>query len=138
MSRLLENRPRLVEILSRAERIIYYGAAFALILTVAMIFASAAISAVEAIGAEPLETALIDTSLTVLDRVLLIFIFVELLNTIGIVVREREIVAEPFETSPITLQRPPGAEHGRSDAPGARRLGVPDEARLAGVARAEG
>ena len=96
MSRLLERRPRLVEILSRAERIIYYGAAFALILTVAMIFASAAISAVEAIGAEPLETALIDTSLTVLDRVLLIFIFVELLNTIGIVVREREIVAEPF------------------------------------------
>jgi len=47
------------------------------------------------------------------------------------------------ETSPITPQRPPGAEHGRSDAPGARRPGVrrpgvPDEARLAGVARAEG
>jgi uncharacterized membrane protein (DUF373 family) len=96
MSRQLENRPRLVEILGRAERIIYYGAAFALILTVGMIFASAALSAVEAISAEPLETALIDTSLTVLDRVLLIFIFVELLNTIGIVVREREIVAEPF------------------------------------------
>ena len=92
MSRLMERRPRLVEILSRAERIIYYGAAFALILTVGMIFASAAISTVEALGAEPL----IDTSLTVLDRVLLIFIFVELLNTIGIVVREREIVAEPF------------------------------------------
>ena len=92
MSRLLENRPRLVEILSRAERITYYGAAFALILTVGMIFASAAISTVEALGAEPL----IDTSLTVLDRVLLIFIFVELLNTIGMVVREREIVAEPF------------------------------------------
>jgi uncharacterized membrane protein YhaH (DUF805 family) len=84
------DRPRLVEILGRAERTIYYGAAFALILTVGMIFASAAISAVEAISAEPLETALIDTSLTVLDRVLLIF------STIGIVVREREIVAEPF------------------------------------------
>src|SRR5215208_6134265 len=90
MSRLLERKPRLVEMLSRAERIIYYGAALALILTVGMIFASAAISAVEAISAEPLETALIDTSLTVLDRVLLIF------STIGIVVREREIVAEPF------------------------------------------
>jgi len=63
----MERRPRLVEIVSRAERIIYYGAAFALILTVGMIFASAAISAVE-----PLEEALIDTSLTVLDRVLLI------------------------------------------------------------------
>jgi hypothetical protein len=72
MSRLMERRPRLVEIVSRAERIIYYGAAFALILTVGMIFASAAISAVEALGAEPLEEALIDTSLTVLDRVLLI------------------------------------------------------------------
>ena len=96
MSRLLERRPRLVDILSRSERIIYYGAAFALILTVGMIFASAAISAVEAIGAEPLEEALKDTSLIVLDRVLLIFIFVELLNTIGIVIREREIVAEPF------------------------------------------
>jgi uncharacterized membrane protein (DUF373 family) len=91
MSRLLERRPRLVDILSRSERIIYYGAGFALILTVGMIFASAAISAVEAIGAEPLEEAL-----TVLDRVLLIFIFVESLNTIGIVVRERQIVAEPF------------------------------------------
>jgi uncharacterized membrane protein (DUF373 family) len=96
MSRLLERRLRLVDILSRSERIIYYGAAFALILTVGMIFASAAISAVEAIGAEPLEEALKDTSLIVLDRVLLIFIFVESLNTIGIVVRERQIVAEPF------------------------------------------
>jgi len=96
MSRLLERKPRLVEMLSRAERIIYYGAALALVLTVGMICASAAISAVEAVSAEPLEEALIDTSLTVLDRVLLIFIFVELLNTIGIVVREREIVAEPF------------------------------------------
>jgi hypothetical protein len=49
MSRLLERRPRPVDILSRSERIIYYGAAFALILTVGMIFASAAI------GAEPLK-----------------------------------------------------------------------------------
>ena len=89
MSRLLEYRPRLVEILGRAEGIIYYGAAFALILTVGMIFASAAISAAEAIGAEPLEAALMDSSLTVLDRVLLIFIFVELLNTIGIAGRGR-------------------------------------------------
>jgi len=50
---------------------------------------------VGALGSKPLEAALLDASLTVLDRVLLIFIFVELLNTIGIVVREREIVAEP-------------------------------------------
>ena len=37
-----------------------------------------------------------ETALMVLDRVLLIFIFAELLNTIGIIVREREILAEPF------------------------------------------
>jgi uncharacterized membrane protein (DUF373 family) len=96
MSRQPETRPRLVEILGRSERVIYYGAAFALVLTVIMIFASAAISVVDTFGARPLETALVDTSLTVLDRVLLIFILVELLNTIGIFVREREIIAEPF------------------------------------------
>jgi uncharacterized membrane protein (DUF373 family) len=94
MSRL-SGRPPLVEILSRSERVIYYGAAVALILTVGLIFASAAISVVGALGSKPLEAALLDVSLTVLDRVLLIFIFVELLDTIGIVVREREIVAEP-------------------------------------------
>jgi uncharacterized membrane protein (DUF373 family) len=32
----------------------------------------------------------------ILDRVLLVFIFVELLNTVEVTVREREIVAEPF------------------------------------------
>ena len=35
-------------------------------------------------------------ALTVLDRMLLILIFVELLNTIEVIVQEREIVAEPF------------------------------------------
>ena len=55
MSRLLERGPRLVEILSRSERMMYCGAAFALILTVGMIFAPAVISDVQ---------ALIDTSLT--------------------------------------------------------------------------
>jgi uncharacterized membrane protein (DUF373 family) len=42
------------------------------------------------------EEGVLNTSLTVLDRVLLIFIFVELLATIGTVVREREVTAEPF------------------------------------------
>ncbi len=59
-------------------------------------FVSVGINIVGAFKAESLEDSFIDTSLTVLDRVLLIFIFVELLNTIGIVVRERQIVAEPF------------------------------------------
>jgi hypothetical protein len=69
MSRLLERRPRLVEILSRSERIIYYGAAFALIVTVGMIFASAAISAVEALGAEPF---LLIGLIAVVRRILLV------------------------------------------------------------------
>jgi uncharacterized membrane protein (DUF373 family) len=93
---MTERKPRLVDLLSLSERVIYYGAALALVLTVGMIFASAAFSVVGMFGAWSPEVALIDTSLTVLDRVLLIFIFVELLNTIGIIVREREIIAEPF------------------------------------------
>jgi uncharacterized membrane protein (DUF373 family) len=55
------------------------------------LFVSVGESLLAVFEAGPLETALM-----VLDRVLLIFIFAELLNTIGIVVREREIVAEPF------------------------------------------
>ena len=45
---------------------------------------------------EVLEVGVLQTVLSVLDQVLLLFIFVELLDTIGIVAREHEIVAEPF------------------------------------------
>jgi len=86
-----EERPLLVKILNQAEKIVYYGAALALLVTVGMLFVSVGTSMLAVFESEPLETALI-----VLDRVLLIFIFVELLNTIEIIVREREIVAEPF------------------------------------------
>ena len=86
-----ERQPLLVTILNYSERVVYYGAAFALLVTVGMLFFSVGTSMLAVFEAGPLETALV-----ILDRVLLIFIFVELLNTIEIIVREREIVAEPF------------------------------------------
>jgi uncharacterized membrane protein (DUF373 family) len=86
-----EKRPLLATILNYAEKVVYYGAAVALILTVGMLFFSLGQSLLAVFETGPLETAL-----TILDRVLLIFIFVELLNTIEIIVQEREIVAEPF------------------------------------------
>ena len=55
-----------------------------------MLFVSTVISIVQV----P-EVGVLQTALTLLDRVLLIFIFVELLDTIGIVIREREIFACP-------------------------------------------
>lgn len=82
---------RLLSLLNGAEKVVYYGAALALMVTVVMLFVSMGESMLQIFEAGPLETAL-----TVLDRVLLIFIFVELLNTIEIFVRENEIVAGPF------------------------------------------
>lgn len=74
-----------------AERAAYYGVALFLLATIAMVFASAAISLADVVELGPLETAL-----EVLDKVLLIFIFAELLGTISTIVREREVTAEPF------------------------------------------
>ncbi len=86
-----QRQPLLVTILNYAERVVYYGAAFALLVTIVMLFVSVGTALLAIFEAGPL-----DTALTVLDRVLLIFIFVELLDTIGIFVRENEITAEPF------------------------------------------
>jgi uncharacterized membrane protein (DUF373 family) len=82
---------RLAEILGLSERIVYYVAAVALLVTVGMLFVSAGDSILRVLEVGPLETAL-----EVLDRVLLIFIFAELLGTISTIVREREVKAEPF------------------------------------------
>ena len=87
----VEKKSLLVRLLNQSERIVYYGAAIALIITVGVLFVSTGMSLLAVFDEGPLETAL-----AVLDRVLLIFIFVELLNTIEIIVRENEIVAEPF------------------------------------------
>lgn len=86
-----EKRTLLATILKYAEQVVYYGAALALILTVGMLFFSLGQSLLAVFETGPMETAL-----AILDRVLLIFIFIELLNTIEIIVRENEIVAEPF------------------------------------------
>ncbi len=82
---------RLAEILGLSERVVYYVAAVALLVTVGMLFVSAGDSILRVREVGPLETAL-----EVLDRVLLIFIFAELLGTISTIVREREVKAEPF------------------------------------------
>jgi uncharacterized membrane protein (DUF373 family) len=84
-------KPWLPTILNHSERVVYYGAALFLLATVGVLFVSAGANLLAVFEAGPLETAL-----AVLDRVLLIFIFVELLNSIEVVVRENEIVAEPF------------------------------------------
>jgi uncharacterized membrane protein (DUF373 family) len=86
-----ERQPLLVTILNYSERVVYYGAALALLVTIVMLFVSVGTALLAILEAGPLDTALL-----VLDRVLLIFIFVELLDTIGIFVRENEIIAEPF------------------------------------------
>ncbi|HZY56235.1 MAG TPA: phosphate-starvation-inducible PsiE family protein [Rubrobacteraceae bacterium] len=91
MSQEPEKRSPLATILDQSETVVYYGAVLALLVTIGVLFVSAGASLLAVFEKGPLETAL-----TVLDRLLLIFIFVELLNTIGIVVQEREIVAEPF------------------------------------------
>ncbi len=86
------NKVNLLSVLDGAERIIYYVVALALIIPVGMLFVSAAVSMLQV-----LEVGVLQTVLVVLDRALLVFIFVELLDTIRITVRERgSIVAEPF------------------------------------------
>lgn len=86
------NRVNLLSVLDVAERIIYYVVALALIIPIVMLFVSAAVSMLRV-----LEVGVLQTVLVVLDRALLVFIFVELLDTIRITVRERgSIVAEPF------------------------------------------
>ncbi|CAA9417672.1 MAG: hypothetical protein AVDCRST_MAG78-801 [uncultured Rubrobacteraceae bacterium] len=83
--------PRLSAVLGIAERVVYYAAAIVLLVTVGMLFVSAGASVLSVPEVGPLGTAL-----EVLDRVLLIFIFAELLGTISTIVREREVKAEPF------------------------------------------
>jgi uncharacterized membrane protein (DUF373 family) len=86
------NKVNLLSVLDAAERIIYYVVALALIIPVIMLFVSAAVSMLRVF-----EVGVLQTVLVVLDRALLVFIFVELLDTIRITVRERgSIVAEPF------------------------------------------
>jgi uncharacterized membrane protein (DUF373 family) len=82
----------LLSFLDAVERIIYYFVALALIIPVMMLFVSAAMSMLQVS-----EVGILQTVLAVLDRVLLVFILVELLDTIRIIRRERGVmIAEPF------------------------------------------
>ena len=83
--------PQPARFIDLAERGAYYGVALFLLATILMVFASAFVSLTDVLELGPLETAL-----DVLDKVLLIFIFAELLGTISTIVREREVTAEPF------------------------------------------
>ncbi len=67
-----EKKLPLVAILNYTGKLVYYGAAFALLVTVGMLFFSVGTSILAVF-----ETGPLDTALTVLGRVLLIFIFVE-------------------------------------------------------------
>ena len=79
-------------ILDAFERIVYFAIALALSVPIVMLVFSAALSMLEVS-----EVGVLETSLTVLDRVLLAFIFVELIDTVRVTVRERGIfIAEPF------------------------------------------
>jgi hypothetical protein len=85
------NRPKLLDVMSVLQRIVYYGVAAALIISVGILFVSVGTSLLEV-----RESGAVETALIVLDRVLLISIFVKLLTTVEVLVREREIVPEPF------------------------------------------
>jgi len=81
MSQEHEKRPRLVRGLNNVENVVYYGASLFLLATIGVLFVST--------GADLLavrEQGTLQTALTVLGRVLLIFIFVELLHTVEVVV----------------------------------------------------
>jgi len=84
-------RSRLAALIRLCERVVYYGVALALIVTLGMLFYATTVTVLDVIQA-----GVLPTSLLVLDQILLIFIFAELLSTVGVIVREEEVVAEPF------------------------------------------
>jgi uncharacterized membrane protein (DUF373 family) len=91
VSREPNQRNLLPTILNTAERIVYYLVVLVLLLSIGLIFFSVVASVLQI-----WQLGVLGTVLAILDRVLLIFIFVELLNTVEVTIREREIVAEPF------------------------------------------
>ena len=86
-----EGASRSIAVLGLSEKVVYYASAVFLLVTVVMLFVSAGASVLRVLELGPLESAL-----EVLDKVLLIFIFAELLRTIITVVEEREVRVEPF------------------------------------------
>ncbi len=91
MSQESEERSLLTTILDYAQTVVYYGVTLILLVAIGVLFVSVGASLLAVFEVDPLHT-----TLAVLDRILLITIFVELLITIEVLVRERTIVAEPF------------------------------------------
>lgn len=73
------------------EEAAYYGVALVLVGTIGLVFYSTALG-----FSEIAEAGALRTTFTILERVLLIFILAELLGTVGTIVREHEVTAEPF------------------------------------------
>lgn len=86
-----EHKHRITRAIDAAEKVVYYVAALFLLAMIVLVFVAAGREMLSVV-----EKGLLPTALSVLDSVLLIFIFAELLSTISTIVREREIVAEPF------------------------------------------
>ena len=91
MSQESEQRPWLLTIMGYAQNVVYYGVTLVLLVAIGVLFVSVGQILLVAFEVDPLQT-----TLEILDRVLLITIFVELLITIEVIVRERQLVAEPF------------------------------------------
>ena len=91
MSQESEQRSWLLTIMNYAQNVVYYGVTFVLLVAIGVLFFSVGQIILSAFEVDPLQT-----TLEILDRVLLITIFVELLITIEVIVRERQLVAEPF------------------------------------------
>ena len=91
MSQEPEQRSWLLTIMHYAQNVVYYGVTLVLLVAIGVLFFSVGQILLAAFEVDPLQT-----TLEILDRVLLITIFVELLITIEVIVRERQLVAEPF------------------------------------------
>ena len=91
MSQESEQKSWLLTIMGYAQNVVYYGVTFVLLVAIGVLFFSFGQIILSAFEVDPFQT-----TLEILDRVLLITIFVELLITIEVIVRERQLVAEPF------------------------------------------
>jgi uncharacterized membrane protein (DUF373 family) len=77
--------------LRHSETILYYVAAAALLITVGFFFVSTVIEIPKL-----LDQGAFYAAVTVLDRILFVFIFAELLHSIRVILDEDRILAEPF------------------------------------------
>jgi len=87
-----DNRPTISGILRGSERILYYVAAVALSVTVGILVVSTSLDVPTLLR----DDGAFRTAITVLDRVLLVFIFAELLHSIRVILEEDRILVEPF------------------------------------------